>query len=134
MAFLFHVLAAFAAGALGAMGLGGGGILVIYLTLALAAPQLQAQGINLLFFLPCAVISLVVNGKRGLVRWKHAAWICAGGLPATLLGIWLAGHLHTKWLGWSFAGVLILMGLKELFCRPRQENQRPPSPATPAAE
>ena len=46
--------AGFAAGALGAMGLGGGSVLILYLTLCAGLPQLQAQGINLTFFLPCA--------------------------------------------------------------------------------
>jgi len=119
---LWAILAALGAGALGAMGLGGGGILVIYLTLAAGHPQLQAQGINLLFFLPCAAISLIINGKRGLVDFKRALWIALGGLPTTLLGIWIAGKINTKWLGWIFAGLLVAIGLKELFTSPKQES------------
>jgi len=129
MDWLWSILAALGAGALGAMGMGGGGILVIYLTLALRTPQLQAQGINLLFFLPCAAISLIINGVRKLVDWKRALWIALGGLPTTLLGIWIASEIETKWLGWIFAGLLILIGLKELFSKPKQENQSPQSPS-----
>jgi len=119
---LWNILAALGAGALGAMGMGGGGILVIYLTLALGAPQLQAQGINLLFFLPCAAISLLVNGIRKLVDWKRALWIALGGLPTTLLGIWIASKIEMKWLGWIFAALLIVIGLRELFAKPKQEG------------
>jgi len=126
---LWSILAALGAGALGAMGMGGGGILVIYLTLALSTPQLQAQGINLLFFLPCAAISLIVNGYAQLVDWKRALWIALGGLPTTLLGIWIAGKIEMKWLGWIFAALLIAIGLKELFSKPKQENQSPQSPS-----
>lgn len=114
---LWSVLAALGAGALGAMGMGGGGILVIYLTLALATPQLEAQGINLLFFLPCAAISMLINGKRGLVDWKTAGKLALGGLPTALLGIWIAGKIDTKWLGWIFAAFLIAVGAKELFAK-----------------
>ena len=128
MDWLWSILAALGAGALGAMGMGGGGILVIYLTLVLSTPQLQAQGINLLFFLPCAAISLIVNGLRKLVDWKRALWIALGGLPTTLLGIWIAGKIEMKWLGWIFAALLIAIGLKELFSKPKQENQSPQSP------
>ncbi|MDR0531811.1 MAG: sulfite exporter TauE/SafE family protein [Oscillospiraceae bacterium] len=117
MALLWDLLAAAGAGMLGAMGMGGGGILVIYLTLALGTPQLEAQGMNLLFFLPCAVISMIINGKRKLVDWKQALWIALGGLPAALLGIWLAGWLESKWLSWIFAGFLAVVGLKELFAK-----------------
>jgi len=123
MNMLWSILAALGAGALGAMGMGGGGILVIYLTLALSMPQLQAQGINLLFFLPCAAISLIVNGLRKLVDWKRALWIALGGLPTTLLGIWIAGKIEMKWLGWIFAALLIAIGVKELFAKStKQEN------------
>jgi len=104
------------------MGMGGGGILVIYLTLALGFPQLEAQGINLLFFLPCAAISLAINGVRRLVDWKRALWIALGGLPTTLLGIWIAGNIEMKWLRWIFAGLLIVIGVKELFAKQKKHN------------
>ncbi|MDR1927934.1 MAG: sulfite exporter TauE/SafE family protein [Oscillospiraceae bacterium] len=123
MRWLWNLLAAFGAGALGAMGMGGGGILVIYLTLALGTEQLSAQGINLLFFLPCAVISMLINGKRRLIDWKQAGKLVAGGLPAALPGIWLAGRLQTRWLGWIFAAFLIAVGLKELFAKQKQAQK-----------
>ena len=122
MEWLWNILAAFGAGALGAMGMGGGGILVIYLTLALSAGQLEAQGINLLFFLPCAAISMIINGKRRLIEWKQALWIVLGGLPATLFGIWLTGFVKGKWLGWIFAGFLILLGAREFFAKSNGER------------
>ena len=123
MEWLWNMLAAFGSGAFGAMGMGGGGVLVIYLTLALAAGQLEAQGINLLFFLPCAVVSIIINAKRKLIDWTQVWWIVLGGLPATLLGIWLAGFMEGKWLGWIFAGFLILLGLKEFFAKAEEEPQ-----------
>jgi uncharacterized membrane protein YfcA len=123
VAWLWNLLAAFGAGALGAMGLGGGGILVIYLTLALSTGQLEAQGINLLFFLPCAAISIIINGCRKLVDWKQALWIALGGLPAVFAGIWLSGCLDGKWLRFIFAGFLVLLGLKELFAKSKQPTQ-----------
>ena len=122
MTWLWDILAALGSGALGAMGMGGGGILVIYLTLALGMPQLEAQGVNLLFFLPCAAISLVINGVRRLVDWKRALWIALGGLPTTLLGIWIAGRIEMKWLRWIFAGLLIVIGGKELFTKSKKES------------
>ena len=125
MDWLWNLLAAFGSGAFGAMGMGGGGILVIYLTLALATGQLEAQGINLLFFLPCAVVSMLINGIRKLIDWKQVLWLALGGLPATLLGIWLAGFMQGKWLGWIFAGFLILLGLKEFFAKAEQPAEKP---------
>ena len=45
------LLAGLFSGILGSMGLGGGGILIIYLSLFTATEQLKAQGINLIFFI-----------------------------------------------------------------------------------
>ena len=48
---IIDTVVAFFASALAAMGVGGGGLLVIYLTLVRATEQISAQGINLFFFL-----------------------------------------------------------------------------------
>ena len=49
---IYAIFAAIASGILGAMGMGGGGILMIYLTVFAGLEQSLAQGINLLFFIP----------------------------------------------------------------------------------
>ena len=43
---LWSAVAGILSGLLGAMGLGGGGILIIYLSIFTSIPQAQAQGIN----------------------------------------------------------------------------------------
>ena len=65
-------LASLAAGLLSALGLGGGGILVLYLTLVQGMDQAQAGGINLLFFLPAAAVAVVLHLRKGRIDWKMA--------------------------------------------------------------
>ena len=74
------ILAAFFSGLAGSLGLGGGGVLVLYLVLALGMPQLKAQGINLLFFIPCAVLSSIVYSFKKLIDWKSVLLFAAGGI------------------------------------------------------
>ena len=80
------VLAGAAAGALGAMGLGGGGVLLLWLAFS-GMDQLAAQGVNLFFILPVGAAGLWLHRKNGLVA-------LAGRLPGTalskLLGLLLA--------------------------------------------
>ena len=45
-------LAGIASGILGSLGLGVGSVLILYLTIFLHMEQAQAQGINLVFFVP----------------------------------------------------------------------------------
>ena len=65
-------LASLAAGFLSAMGLGGGGVLVLYLTLVQGFDQTKAGGVNLLFFLPAAAVALCIHLRRGQVDWRMA--------------------------------------------------------------
>ena len=67
-------------GMLGAMGLGGGGVLIIYLTLFANLQQQTAQGINLLLFLPCAAISVILYHRKGPVSYTH--------LSHSICGVW----------------------------------------------
>ena len=64
------LLAGLFSGILGSMGLGGGAILVIYLSLFTNTEQLRAQGINLLFFIPIALISVIIYSKAKKIKWK----------------------------------------------------------------
>ena len=64
------LLAGLFSGILGSMGLGGGGVLIIYLSLFTETEQLKAQGINLLFFIPIAAASVIIYSLKGLIKWK----------------------------------------------------------------
>lgn len=115
MNILYAVLAGVMAGAVGGMGLGGGSVLLIYLTVFAGIPQLRAQGINLIFFLPCGITALAVYTKRGVIRWKKVLPVVAMGVLGTLTGSYLAGILNSRWLGILFGLCLIGYGLFEVF-------------------
>lgn len=61
---LYLMIAGFLAGVISGMGMGGGIILIPVLTLLLGFDQKQAQGMNLFFFIPTAVLALVVHIKK----------------------------------------------------------------------
>lgn len=108
----FATLAAFCAGGLGAMGLGGGGVLLLYLALT-GTGQLAAQGINLTFFLPIAALSLVLHRKNGLVDLPAALPVAGGGVLGLLGGIALAGRLPGEHLSRIFGVLVALTALRE---------------------
>lgn len=60
---LFSLLAVFASSAVAAMGLGGGTVLLLYLSFFSALSQPQMQAVNLLLFLPAAALSLFFHRK-----------------------------------------------------------------------
>ena len=81
---LLPFLCGLAAGTLSAWGVGGGTLLLLAMTLFLDVEQRTAQGINLLFFLPVAALSLFFHRKNG--RIDSALWIRAA-LPGTLAAL-----------------------------------------------
>lgn len=106
---------AFLTGVFASMGLGGGMVLIVYLTVFAGFSQLVAQGINLVFFIPIAIISLVLHTKNKLVEWKKAVPAVLWGTAAVIISAWLANKIEQSLLSKAFGIFLILMGLKELF-------------------
>lgn len=106
---------AFLTGVFASMGLGGGMVLIVYLTVFAVFSQLAAQGINLVFFIPIAIISLVLHTKNKLVEWKKAVPAVLWGTAAVIISAWLANRIEQSLLSKAFGIFLILMGLKELF-------------------
>lgn len=109
------IIAGAVSGILSAMGFGGGGILILYLTLYSNIPQLKAQGINLIFFIPSAVIALIMHTKNGLVEWKKAVKFILLGIVGVAIGYAVLSHLDERIIRKIFSVILITMGLKELF-------------------
>ena len=111
------ILAGFISGALGAMGFGGGGILILYLTLYKNLPQLTAQGINLVFFIPSAVIALIKHKKNNLIDFKISKEYILTGVIGIFIGYMIISSINEDMLKKAFAAILIVFGLKDLFLK-----------------
>lgn len=109
-------------GFLAGLGVGGGSLLVLWLTLVLNQPTDEVRIINLLFFLPAAVIT-------SLIRWRKKQLDISGVLPAAVAGCiaailftWLGSKLDTQALKLPFGVILVITGLREIFYRPRKDK------------
>ena len=69
MSTVIAVIAGFLSGLIGSMGFGGGGVLIIYLTVFADTPQIKAQGINLMFFIPCAFLSVIIYTLKKQIKY-----------------------------------------------------------------
>lgn len=114
MSFLFAVLAGFLTGIISGFGIGGGTVLMVYLTALLSLPQRTAQGINLLYFLPTAAAALIIHSKNRYIDGQAV-------LPAALSGCITAGILSFFALNMDlallkklFGGFLLITGGMEL--------------------
>ncbi len=114
---IYALLAGLFSGILGSMGLGGGAVLIIYLTLFTETEQLAAQGINLLFFIPIALVAVTVYAIKKQIKWNIMLTLSLGGLIGSLAGIFLADFLGGEITSKIFGAGLIILGLTEIFKR-----------------
>ena len=111
------LLAGLLSGIIGGMGMGGGAVLIIYLSLFTDTPQLKAQGINLLFFIPIGLTALLIYAFKKQIKWKTVLPFAAFGIIGAFLGIMLTEYISNAWLSKIFGVFLILMAFKEIFTK-----------------
>ena len=113
--FWISALAGLVCGVLSGLGIGGGTLLMVWMTALAGLEQRTAQGINLLYFLPTAVCALLFHIKNRLIRWDIVLPAALAGAPTAALTAWLGTKLDTSLLRRLFGGFLLLVGLRELF-------------------
>lgn len=111
--------AAFLTGIFASLGLGGGMILILYMTIFANFSQLDAQGINLIFFIPIAALSLIIHTKNKLVKWRKIFPAILCGIVTAIAGCILAKNFGNEYLAKIFAVFVFLTGVKELFQKNR---------------
>lgn len=111
---LIPALAGAAAGILSGFGVGGGTLLLIWLTAFAGVEQTQAQSINLLYFIPAALLALPSHIKNGyIVRQAAIPAICAG-LLFSAAAAWMATAVDVSLLRKLFGFFLLYVGCSEL--------------------
>ena len=110
-------------GVLSGMGIGGGTLLVIYLVNIAHVPQLEAQGINLVYFLPVAALSLISHIKNKLVVRRAFVFSGLAGVIFTVAGSLVATSLNTGVLRKMFGLLLIAAGMSQIFTKDREKGE-----------
>lgn len=124
MNFFVKSIVGFIAAVISAMGMGGGGILLIYLSAFTNTPQLKAQGINLIYFIPIAIVSLIFHVKNGFLKKKVALFMIISAVPAAVLGAFLSGNIDQDLLRKGLALFLLFLGLKEIITSFKKKEKR----------
>lgn len=118
---IIDIIASFAIAVLSGMGIGSGGLLVIYLTLVSATPQLTAQGINLLFFLFSTGAAMTVHLQKRKIYYGAVLIMTVLGIVGSLIGSITAGILPVTLVRKLFGAMLIISGIIALFKKEKKE-------------
>lgn len=105
----------FFSGIVSGMGIGGGTILIPSLILFTQLTQKQAQGINLIVFIPISIVALIVHYINKNIELKLAFLIIIGGIIGALIGSSIAVKINPNILKKLFSILLLCIGISELF-------------------
>jgi uncharacterized membrane protein YfcA len=106
-------------GFLAGLGVGGGSLLILWLTIIAELPHTEARAINLMFFLAAAGSVSVFRWKKGTLDFKSILPAIVAGCVAAGLCSWLGAKIDQQILKKVFGGLLLFTGIRELFYRPR---------------
>ena len=112
-----------ATGVLSAWGVGGGTLLLLCMTLLLGVEQTEAQGVNLLYFLPTAGVSLLYHRKNGYLDRDVLRRATPVGVLAALGAALLATAVDTALLRKPFGVFLLIAGGMMLFSREKRSKR-----------
>ncbi len=109
-------------GVLSGAGIGGGALLILYLTVVMGMKQYDAGGVNLLYFICCAPTALVSHIRHRRVEWRAVLWCTLCGCVTSLGAAWVASVINTDVLRRMFGILLLYVGVRELFSKPEKNS------------
>ena len=107
-------------GFLSGLGIGGGSLLILWLTLVMRIDTSLARTLNLMFFIPCALCASLFRWRQGRLKLKKILLPMALGCAAAAGFSLLSPYLDTGLLKKFFGFLLILSGIRELRYRPKK--------------
>lgn len=126
MTFMINSALAFSTGVITGFGIGGGTILVLVLTLFMGYGQTEAQGVNLVYFLPSAVAALVSHIKNKRIDWKVSVTAGASGVASALIAAFLATKTEPAKLSRYFGFFLLAIAVSEICSMLKERKNSPP--------
>ena len=107
-------------GVLSGLGTGGGSLLILWLGLASGMEQAQARIINLLFFIPSAVIACLFRWKQGRLDIKKVLPAIIAGSTVSGIFTFFSQGMDAELLKKLFGILLLFTGMRELLYRPKK--------------
>lgn len=128
--FLWLVLAGLVSGIFGGMGMGGGTLLIPILTILLGFAQRNAQAINLLVFIPMAIVSLIIHIKNKLVDFKVGIPVMISGTVFSVGGSIITNLIGNDITRKIFGIFLLIVGIYQgfqaiLMFKSKSKNNKP---------
>ena len=97
------------------LGMGGGTILILLLSLFKGVEQHIAQATNLVFFIPTAIAAIIMNLKHKNIDIKLAINISFFGIIGAIVGAIISNNINSENLRKYFAIFIFIIALHEVY-------------------
>jgi uncharacterized membrane protein YfcA len=115
MEYVWYAVSGVLGGVLGGMGMGGGTLLIPLLTIFNGVGQHSAQAVNLIAFIPMAVVAILIHLKNKIINFKNVVFVILPGIVTCIIGCFVAKNVTGNLLGKIFGGFLIILAIIQ-FC------------------
>ena len=109
---VLSVLVGLVCGVLSGYGIGGGSLLLLYMTNLGGLEQAAAQGVNLLYFLPTSAAALISHVKNKLIDKKLVLGLVLPGTVTAALAAFCAVSVDPTLLRRLFGIFCVIVGVK----------------------
>lgn len=120
---MIEVFIGIVSGIVGGLGMGGGTVLILLLSVFLNIEQHIAQATNVIFFVPTAIAAIIVSLKNKNVNLKIAIPICIWGMIGAFIGSYIAIKMNVSLLKKSFGGFLIFIAIYQTYEYIKEKNR-----------
>lgn len=110
----YLIVAGLCGGIVGGMGLGGGTLLIPILTIMFGMGQHMAQGINLLVFIPTAIVALIIHAKNKLLDFKAFFIVIIPAIVSAVVCAICVRNIEGEMLKVVFGWFLIVLAIYEI--------------------
>ena len=108
------ILVGIISGIVTGLGMGGGSILILILVAFMSVSQHVAQAINLIFFIPTAVIAIIIHIKNKSVEKQVAKKLFLVTIVGSAFGAYLTSFVEPNNLTKYFGIFLLIIGIYEI--------------------
>lgn len=95
--------------------MGGGTILILLLSIIMNIDQHIAQAINLVFYIPTAITSIIIGIKNKNIEWKEAVTIVISGIVGAIISANISSRMNVGLLKKLFGLFLIIIAIYEIY-------------------
>lgn len=102
-------------GTIAALGMGGGTILIMLLNFFTELGQHLIQGVNLIFFIPTAIVAIIYDIKNKIVDYKISKNLIISGIIGAVIGANISFKIENPDLKKYFGYFLLIIAILETY-------------------